>query len=268
DDPFYFDLDGFNAFKASILDPDAEVDASLICDSDPDVNFFAGFDATAIVLEVPDADLGGGTIGVWASTHQGVGGAQIDRMGKPGINTIFLHTDATKDAYNAADPTNDVADYTDDVSGTTSAILQKAFAYDMATADAAGDAVAAALLPDTLGYDVTSSADFSALNGRALADDVIDVAYSVILDGNVTTDCVANDSTFLSSFPYWGVANAAPPAPSASTATTASPAASMVPDTATTPVSPLSPSVTWILAISAVLLMGGVAVMVVDRRRR
>ncbi|MEO7296675.1 MAG: DUF4331 family protein, partial [Candidatus Limnocylindria bacterium] len=29
DDPFYFDLDGFNAFKASILDPDAEVDASL-----------------------------------------------------------------------------------------------------------------------------------------------------------------------------------------------------------------------------------------------
>ncbi len=266
DDPFFFDLDGFNTFKASILDPDAAVDASLICDSTADVNFFAGFNASAIVLEVPDSELAG-TIGVWAETRQGVGGTQIDRMGKPGINTIFLHDDASKDAYNAAEPANDVADYTDDVSGTTSAILQKAFAYTAMDADMVGDGVAAALLPDTLGYDTTSSADFSMLNGRALADDVIDVAYTVILDGNVTSDCVANDSTFQSSFPYWGVANAAA-APSASAAPTASAAASMVPDTATTPVAPLSPSVTWILAISAVLLMGGVTIMAVERRRR
>lgn len=266
DDPFFFDLDGFNTFKASILDPDAAVDASLICDNTADVNFFAGFNASAIVLEVPDSELAG-NIGVWAETRQGVGGTQIDRMGKPGINTIFLHDDASKDGYNAAEPANDVADYTDDVSGTTSAILQKAFAYTAMDADMVGDGVAAALLPDTLGYDTTSSADFSMLNGRALADDVIDVAYTVVLDGNVTSDCVANDSTFQSSFPYWGVANAAA-APSASAAPTASAAASMVPNTATTPVTPLSPSVAWILAISAVLLLGGVSVMVVDRRRR
>lgn len=232
DDPFYFDLDGFKTFKASILDPDAAVDASLICDNDPDVNFFAGFNASAIVLEVPDSELAA-NIGVWAETHQGVGGVQIDRMGKPGINTIFLHDDASKDAYNAADPANDVADYTDDVSGTTSAILQKAFGYTAMDADMVGDGVASALLPDTLGYDTTSSADFSMLNGRALSDDVIDVAYTVILDGNVTSDCVANDSTFQGSFPYWGVANAAAATPTPAPSSSASPAASMVPNTAT-----------------------------------
>ncbi len=254
DDPFFFDLDGFRTFKASILDPMAAVDASLICDADPDVNFFAGFNASAIVLEVPDTELAA-SIGVWAETHQGVGGAQIDRMGKPGINTIFLHTDATKDGFNAAEPADDVADYTDDVAGTTSAILQKAFGYTMAAADAHGATVAGALLPDTLGYDTTTAADFSALNGRALSDDVIDVAYTVVLDGNVTSDCVANDSAFRASFPYWAVANGASPPPGS------------LPNTASSEGTPATGQ--WLaMVLGMFLLVGGAAAVVARAGRR
>ena len=217
---------------------------------------------------MPDTELAT-SIGVWAETRNGVGGTQIDRMGKPGLNTIFLHTDATKDGFNVAEPAADVADYTDDVAGTTLAILQKALGYTAANGDAYGATVAAALLPDTLVYDTTTAAGFT--NGRALADDVIDAAYDLILDGNVVTDCVANDSTFLTSFPYWGVANAAAatptPVPSSPAAT---PAASTIPDTASPEVLSPSPAVTWIAALSLLLLVGGATTMVVvgNRRRR
>jgi len=40
-----------------------------------------------------------------------------------------------------------------------------------------------------------------------LADDVIDTELSVISNGAITTDCVANDSNFSNSFPYLAPAN-------------------------------------------------------------
>jgi len=258
---FYFDLDGFNHFKAELLAGNG-IDLSMICDADPDVNFFAGFNASAVVIEVPDSDLGGGAINVWGQTM--AGGARFDRMGKPGINTVFLHTDATKDGYNVADPANDVAEYTDDVAGTISLIRQE-LGDDMATADAYGDTIAGLLLPDVLGYDVTTAADYGApLNGRALADDVIDISYGVVTDGDLASDCVASDSSFRSSFPYYGVANAAaaPPSP------TASPAASMVPNTASPQVVSTTPVLTWMVAASLLLLAGGAALVVAEGNRR
>ena len=43
-------------------------------------------------------------------------------------------------------------------------------------------------------YDTATTADFAMLNGRALADDVIDVALTAVTNGALTSDCVANDS--------------------------------------------------------------------------
>ena len=64
DDPFFFDLAGFqNGFAFTGVDA------------------FAGANVSAIVLEVPSVELGGPNIGVWARTT--VGGQQIDRMGRP-----------------------------------------------------------------------------------------------------------------------------------------------------------------------------------------
>jgi hypothetical protein len=217
DDPFFFDLEGFSQLKTTLLDAGTLADAiSLICDADPDTNFFAGFNGSAIVLELPDAELGG-EIAVWAATT--VDCNQVDRMGKPGINTVFITGDAEKDAYNAAEPADDPADYTDEVVGITSAI-QQALGVDAMTADAYGATVAGIVLPDVLPYNTAEAADFSVFNGRALSDDVIDVYYSVLttVDGTpaLTGDCVANDSTFGAAFPYFAAANAAgEPAPSA-----------------------------------------------------
>ena len=39
------------------------------------------------------------------------------------------------------------------------------------------------------------------------ANDVIDAELNLITNGAITTDCISNDSTFLSGFPYLGVPN-------------------------------------------------------------
>ena len=67
------------------------------------------------------------------------------------------------------------------------------------------DALADVLLPDLLTFDTSSSAGF--LNGRRLSDDVIDAELNLITNGAVTGDCVANDNTFLTGFPYLGRPN-------------------------------------------------------------
>lgn len=259
DDPFFFDLDGFKHFKTTLLAGSA--DPSQICSPNPDVNFFAGFNATAIVLEVPDSDLGGADIGVWAETR--IGGVQIDRMGKPAINTVFNTTDADKNAYNAAEPANDTADWTANVVAVTSAIRQ-ALGEAAPAADAYGATLAGLLLPDVLNYDTTTAADYGApLNGRALTDDVIDISYSVITAGaptEVTSDCVANDSTFRPAFPYWGVANVAAATAAPSTPTPSTPNAAV-------PGNPTGIS-GLLIALAALLLFGGLGALTVAEVRR
>ncbi|MEK7217081.1 MAG: DUF4331 family protein, partial [Chloroflexota bacterium] len=86
DDPFFFDL---NAFKGTA--------GRAFCDAGT-ANFFAGFNVTAIVLEVPSSSFPFSNIGVWARTE--LNGEQIDRMGRPAINTVFIPS-GSKNAYNA-----------------------------------------------------------------------------------------------------------------------------------------------------------------------
>lgn len=209
DDPFFFDLARFQTFKATLLAGGGLADLGGLVDctrtNPAPTDFFLGLNLTAIVIELPDAALGG-TIRVWGETSIEENGVrtQVERMGLPTINTVFNHTDATKDAYNRAEPRNDVADYSDDVSGVVELITSLAgTAPDPA---AYGDAIAGVLLPDVVTYNTAQPANFAALNGRALADDVIDVALSVVANTSLS-DCIANDSTFRASFPYVGVPN-------------------------------------------------------------
>ena len=52
-----------------------------------------------------------------------------------------------------------------------------------------------------LTFDTSKSAGF--LNGRRLADDVIDAELGLITEGASTTDCVdKNDKAFPGAFPY------------------------------------------------------------------
>ena len=185
DDPFFFDL---NAFLAVSFCTGTGGTGS---------NFFNGKNVSAIVVEVPRGFLGGSNIGVWARTV--LDGKQIDRMGRPAINTVFIPANvfepsepSQRNAFNAGNPKNDQRDFRGEVVDT----LEIFYGAGSQTAQDLADI----LLPDILTIKTSSSAGF--LNGRRLADDVIDAELALVTNGVVTTDCVANDSAFTNTFPY------------------------------------------------------------------
>jgi hypothetical protein len=204
DDPFFFDLDGF----INILSTDAG--KSFLGCTGTRTDFFAGKNVSAIVLELPSALLRGGTsqIGVWSATT--VGARQIDRMGRPAINTVFIPQNpfektepSGKNKFNAGQPKNDKANFRAEVVDS----LQVLFSLNDSAGDNKADdaqkinGLADVLLPDILTFDTAKSDGF--LNGRRLADDVIDAELDLITEGAVKTDCVSkNDRAFRAAFPY------------------------------------------------------------------
>jgi hypothetical protein len=117
--------------------------------------------------------------------------SQVDRFGLPAIATVFIPS-AQKDAYNAAQPANDRAQFTDEV-----VAVLTAFGHP----DPAG--LASALLPDIQPVNTAQPSGF--LNGRRLQDDVITAELGLIFGGNaaLNDDHVdQNDKPFLATFPY------------------------------------------------------------------
>ncbi len=213
-DPFFFDLGGFlgtvEGSGTRMLNDGME--------SDP----FADFNTLAIVLEVPDSELAD-AIGVWATTHIKIDGAwvQADRMGRPAINTVVNSSgpvvgapSEAKNVYNAAHPSDDVADF-------TGAVVDALIAYSSLDSEgsyavAEAEALAAVLLPDLLAFDKSSGLP-PPLNGRALADDVIDTELNIVTGGDplglfpgrdaaggITTDSIGAHGDYLAEFPYLG----------------------------------------------------------------
>lgn len=192
DDPFFFDLAGFQAgLKFTGVDT------------------FKGTNITAFVVEVPSSVANGlatgGKLGVWSTTSKRgtLGGwDQIDRMGRPAINTVFIPADQ-KDSFNSNNPDRDAAIFTDEVKAALNSL-----------ASPATDALAGILLPDILTVDLNASTKY--LNGRGLPDDVIDISLQAITGSTTIGDGVnANDNAFLAAFPYLAAPNGAPAAPGA-----------------------------------------------------
>jgi hypothetical protein len=213
-DPFFFDLLGFlNGFNFTGQD------------------FFIDKNVFGIVLEVPNAEgLGQNPkIGVWGRTVMprstannspaGTGtpgptgtpgrGAtsdddeeelfQVDRMGRPAINTVFNHGN-DKNIFNHIPPTEDRTAHTEE--GPTFLQSFEATLESFGYSPAAAENIAKILLPDILTYDYSSAAGF--LNGRKLTDDVIDIELALVTNGKVTTDKVGPHRDLLNVFPYLG----------------------------------------------------------------
>jgi len=194
-DPFFFDL---NAFKHVVLG--LTNGRTGFCDQPgpAGIDFFASFNTNAIVLELPNDSLSdSGAIGVWATTLDRASGTMIDQMGRPAINTVFNHTVADKEAFNATPPSQQPTsgNFRNNVITT----LETLGLYSPANAGAIADI----LLPDVLTYTVGTAAA-GPLNGRAPADDVINVELGLVTQGGITTDCVG-PHTYLSTFPYLNV---------------------------------------------------------------
>jgi hypothetical protein len=181
DDPFFFDLNGFN-------------DGFNFTGDDT----FAGANVSGIVLELPSVDFLGGSTNVGAQAVTTIFGTRADRMGRPAIATALLASDR-RDAFNAGDPINDFDDFGAEVNAAIAGLSNQANA----------DALTSILLPDLLTYDASDPSGY--LNGRRLDDDVIDASLNLLSAGAVTGDGVnGNDNQFRSVFPYLASANAVP----------------------------------------------------------
>lgn len=213
-DPFFFDLSGFLGT--------VEGQGEDMLGQDP-TDFFTDLNTLGIVIELPDELLNdGGQIGVWATTsrQEGRRWSQVDRMGRPAINTVINSSgpivgapSEAKNVFNAGRPVDDGA--------FRQAVVDALQAYSALDAegpysDEQAGALADVLLPDVLTFD-KSSALPAPLNGRALADDVIDTELRIVTggdpldlfedrdaDGGVNGDGVGAHDDYLDVFPYLG----------------------------------------------------------------
>jgi hypothetical protein len=206
DDPFFFDLASFMRWR----DPDGDGAFTYTGPTTFDgVDFFRGTNISTIVLEIPDSWVGS-SANYWATTTKG--GSIIDRMGKPALATVFINPfggSSDKDPYNQTAPSADVATW----GGLFTAVL------DVFNSTPTAEAVSGLLLPDVLHLDTanlgkSTGKSFTGdkaghiLNGRTLAEDVIDLELFVVtggLEGHAvlsTDDVDSNDAAFPGSFPY------------------------------------------------------------------
>lgn len=212
-DPFFFDLSGFFGT--------VEGTGTDALGSDP-TDFFAELNALAIVIEVSDQSLGT-NVAVWATTSApGSDGVwrQADRMARPAINTVVNSTGpivgapaGQKRTYNAAHPKDD-AQFVSAAAAALTAFSSLDAEGPYSPAQLA--ALAGVLLPDVIRYDTTTAA-VGPLNGRAPADDVIDIELRIVTggdplglfadrdaDGAINSDGVGPHGDYLTVFPYLG----------------------------------------------------------------
>ena len=200
-DPFFFDLLGFlGSVKGQ---------GTRRLDDGHQSDFFIGLNTLGIVLEVPNAALGGdgNGIGVWATTAwQDASGVshRADQMGRPAINTVFNAAAADKEAFNQTAPAVQATAMSGKFRNNMIATLEalSALSGTPYTAAQAGG-IADILLPDVLTYTVGTTAA-GPLNGRGPTDDVIDVELNLVTRGAVPTDGIPAHSDLQASFPYLG----------------------------------------------------------------
>ena len=154
---------------------------------------------------------------------------QQDRKGRPAVNTLFIHmngdptvpssTDTSKNRFNDDTPIEDDATWTATIQTSIEAFRGVAgLPSDGSDGNFSAAFLADLLTPDILQLDLSAGNDTAGFlgvelgvanssGGRALSDDVVDVALSAVVfpDGPAafTSDGVdTNDVPFLSTFPY------------------------------------------------------------------
>ncbi|HEV3445802.1 MAG TPA: DUF4331 family protein [Gemmataceae bacterium] len=222
DDPFFFDSPAFSALISGQNPPPPPGGIR-----NPGINAFGpNVNTLAIILEVPSTRLTSANsdiIGVWATTQRN--GVQVDRMGRPAINTALippvprnnLTRGDRRTAFNAGQPRNDVRDFKADMLS----ILKGFYGKDDATANA----FTGLLLPDILMFQVGNPNGFGTFigpggsilgNGRRLRDAVIHTELNLLTGGAITTDNVNDDNGTritdgqmgtVAAFPYFGPPN-------------------------------------------------------------
>ena len=163
-------------------------------------------------MDVADADDGGDADDTGDDTDTGMmASGQLDRMGRPAVNTALIPS-ARKDEYNQAD---DPTMWVDLFAADIEASLDFVDGLDMTDGNALlmdSAALAGVLADDRLVID-TSASDCTDgylavetgvadnCGGRTLEQDVMDATLAALV-GSPVSDNVDNDSAFRSSFPF------------------------------------------------------------------
>jgi hypothetical protein len=219
DDPFFFDIPGFNRFVASVLG--GAPNASLLSRGR---DTFAGYNVQMIALRVPAALLkgsAGSVIGVSATTlrrtttlrserrdPRNLGDfVAVDRMGVPAINTVLIPF-PRKNEYNRATPEQDAAGkFATDIVGTLTALGTDATHIGIlaGVAVSRGDMLRLDTSIGNTGGQGGNNSGAGFPNGRRPTDDVIDTILFLVTNGALTTgDHVnANDVPFRNAFPFF-----------------------------------------------------------------
>ena len=222
EDPFFFDLVGFNRTIGS--NPTQVLFTG--------VDAFKGKNVNAIVVELPmsmvfPSDKCKATTspvfftpcGVWAVTYLGdfrpddpehfekhpEGLRQVDRMGNPAVNTALIPA-ALKDSFNFGQPEDDPKDFAGVILNQI-LTLDKKFGTCPSTATSAAACnpnvplLASVAVPDVLRF--ASNAPDGYPNGRQLADRTTDILISLILQLPGFTEGTSA-KTYCSVFPFVG----------------------------------------------------------------
>jgi hypothetical protein len=222
DDPFFFDIVGFNRFTDSVFagNPDP-TRLQRARDS------FAGYNIHMIALSVPASLLRGNSdvIGINGVTLKnqtlsvsptdgtitGTGPlVQIDRMATPVVNTVFIPF-PRKNEYNSSTPQDDAnGRFAADIISTAQRLGVNQTNIDILAnlAVVRGDYLRLNLTtPNTSlgdGEDVTAPGFTGFPNGRRPGDDTIDTALFFVANQTRIGDGVpTNDRRFLSTFPFF-----------------------------------------------------------------
>ena len=178
-------------------------------------NFFGDRNVTVIVLEVPMALIGKGLVHGWAtaSLHGHAPEVQVSRWGLPLITNIFMPDPAMREAFNRATPAEDVSRFSARIADVAAKLTRLAGSATDPTSY--GKMLAQKLCPVTLPYELDTEACFTVdrLNGRGLADDVMDVILTLATHTPLSDGVAPDRSRMRDEFPYFGEPFATPPRP-------------------------------------------------------
>jgi hypothetical protein len=210
EDPFFFDVTRFFAVRATLLKKAGFInlplpDTTTFRSPQKAVDFAKDYNVNTIVVRVPRSFLQAGTnattFDVWEtiSVRQRNGTfKQFERLGRPAVNEGLIFTNNFLAAFNQIPPSQDLSPAAAPVRAEALKTLKA-----LGNSEARSLALANAFLPDVMridtngpsGYANALNAKGSPIRGRKLLDDVVDITFSVLTNGAVTTDNVSYKGT-------------------------------------------------------------------------
>ena len=198
-DPFFGNSPGLHVFRKELAE--GKYDPAVWTKSQGK-NIFTGRNCVAIVLDIPNKQLGK-TVKVFMTTAMKAGNSwqQVQYSAIPLFShTMLFENEALKREHDLSRPEN-----SHDMKAFVSARTMRtsALAHSQKDPVVYSDKVADMLVPDVITYNVGTPASFSAskINGRKMSDDAMSEMLT-LLTGQPTSQAITDQKIYSATFPY------------------------------------------------------------------